>query len=153
MLKGMGVRLIAALSVLFAMGACAKENPEEQKRLGAAFLAENAKKPGVKSTPSGLQYLVIKDGKGAKPVATDQVTVNYAGAFIDGKEFDSGKGISFPLNGVIAGWTEGVQLMQEGAQYRFFIPPQLAYGEAGAGGAIPPNATLVFDVELIKVKR
>jgi FKBP-type peptidyl-prolyl cis-trans isomerase FkpA len=153
MFKGIGVRLAAAMSLLFTVSACAKENPEEHQRLGAAFLAENAKKPGVQATASGLQYQVLKEGKGAKPVASDQVTVNYKGAFIDGKEFDSGKGISFPLNGVIAGWTEGVQLMQEGAQYRFFIPPTLAYGEAGAGGTIPPNATLIFDVELVKVKR
>jgi FKBP-type peptidyl-prolyl cis-trans isomerase len=94
---------------------------------------------------------VLQQGQGAMPSATDTVTVNYRGTLIDGKEFDSGNGISFPLNRVIPGWTEGLQLMKEGARYRFFIPSALAYGERGAGGAIPPNADLIFEVDLIKV--
>ena len=124
---------------------------------GEAFLKENAKKEGVKTTASGLQYKVIKEGEGKSPKATDTVKVNYEGKLIDGKIFDSsykrGEPIEFPLNGVIPGWTEGVQLMKEGATYEFVIPSKLAYGERGApGGTIPPNATLIFKVELIQVK-
>ena len=119
------------------------------------FLDENAKKDGVTTTASGLQYRVIEEGTGAKPGPTDKVTVHYAGKLVNGKEFDSsykrGQPIDFPLNAVIAGWTEGVQLMQEGAKYEFVIPSQLGYGARGAPGAIPPNATLIFEVELIKV--
>ena len=124
---------------------------EQQRQAGIAFLAANAKQPGVTATPSGLQYQVLKEGQGASPKATDTVTVNYRGTLIDGKEFDKGEGISFPLDRVIPGWTEGLQLMQEGAQYRFFIPSELAYGEAGAGRAIPPHAALIFEVDLLKV--
>jgi FKBP-type peptidyl-prolyl cis-trans isomerase len=123
---------------------------------GQAFLAENAKKEGVKTTASGLQYEVLTPGTGKSPKATDIVRVNYRGTTIDGKEFDSsykrGEPIEFPLNGVIPGWTEGLQLMKEGAKYRFFIPPNLAYGLAGAGPLIGPNETLIFDVELLKVR-
>ena len=132
---------------VYAAGETALENQEQ----GRAFLAENAKKEGVKTTASGLQYKVLTEGTGKSPVATDQVTVNYAGTLISGKEFDASKGINFPLKGVIAGWTEGLQLMKEGGKYRFFIPPELAYGTRGAGGVIGPNQTLIFDVDLIKV--
>lgn len=128
-------------------------NPEQNKKQGEAFLAENAHKQDVVTTASGLQYQVLKEGTGAQPTAKDSVTVNYKGSFITGGEFDSGDGISFPLNGVIAGWTEGVQLMKEGAKYRFFVPSELAYGESGAGRVIPPNAALIFEVELTKVNR
>ncbi len=121
---------------------------------GREFLDLNAKKEGVKTTPSGLQYKVISEGSGKAPKATDTVTVNYRGTLIDGSEFDSsykrGEPASFPLNGVIPGWTEGVQLMKEGAKYQFFIPSELAYGKRGMG-PIGPDSTLIFDIELIKV--
>lgn len=130
--------------------------PEENKAAGIAFLAENAKKTGVVTTASGLQYEVLTEGSGASPSATDSVTVHYRGTTIDGTEFDSsysrGAPATFPLNRVIAGWTEGVQLMKEGAKYRFYIPSDLAYGPRGAGQAIGPNSTLIFDIELIKVQ-
>jgi len=123
---------------------------------GEAFLKQNATKEGVKTTPSGLQYKVLTEGAGKSPKATDTVEVNYRGTLIDGTEFDSSykrnQSISFPLNGVIPGWTEGVQLMKEGAKYQFTIPAKLAYGSRGAGGAIGPDETLIFEVELIKVK-
>ena len=123
---------------------------------GEQFLAENAKKEGVKTTASGLQYQVLRDGNGKQPKATDQVECHYEGTLIDGTKFDSsydrGQTATFPLNQVIAGWTEGLQLMHEGAKYRFFIPYQLAYGERGAGASIPPYAALIFDVELVAVK-
>ena len=126
------------------------------KAAGEAFLAENGKKDGVVTLPSGLQYQVLKEGNGKKPSATDQVVCHYEGTLIDGTVFDSSyqrnQPATFGLNQVIAGWTEGVQLMQEGAKYRFFIPYNLAYGERGAGAQIPPFAALVFDVELIEVK-
>ena len=129
--------------------------PAENKAAGEKFLADNAKVAGVVATASGLQYLVFNEGTGAAPKATDNVTVHYKGTTIDGKEFDSSYGrgapATFPLNRVIAGWTEGLQLMKEGAKYRFFIPSNLAYGERGAGRDIGPNAALIFDVELIKV--
>ncbi len=130
--------------------------PEENKAAGTAFLAENAKKPNIVTTATGLQYEILTAGTGAaSPSATDKVTVHYKGTTLDGAEFDSsysrGEPITFPLNGVIAGWTEGVQLMKEGAKYRFYIPSELAYGERGAGRAIGPNAALIFDVELIKI--
>ena len=126
------------------------------KEDGIKFLENNLKEEGVKVTQSGLQYKVIEAGSGAKPGATDTVEVHYRGTFIDGKQFDSsydrGQTIEFPLNRVIAGWTEGVQLMSIGANYRFFIPFHLAYGERGAPGAIPPFSTLIFDVELVSIK-
>ena len=122
---------------------------------GQAFLAENGKKPGVTTTASGLQYEVIKAGDGAAPGPTDKVTVHYKGTLLDGSEFDSsykrGETATFPLNRVIRGWTEGLQLMKTGAHYRFFIPADLAYGAHGAGRMIGPNATLIFEVELISV--
>ena len=122
---------------------------------GEKFLAENAQRPGVVVTDSGLQYEVIEAGDGAKPLATETVKVHYAGTLIDGTEFDSsykrGEPIEFPLNRVIAGWTEGVQLMSVGSKYRFYIPGALAYGPRGAGPDIGPNATLVFEVELLDI--
>ena len=131
------------------------ERSKFMRKAGEDFLAENAKKEGVVVLPSGLQYTVLTEGTGAQPKATDQVKCHYEGRLIDGTVFDSsyqrGEPAVFPLNGVIAGWTEGVQLMKEGAKYRFFIPYNLAYGERGAGNSIPPYAALVFDVELIKV--
>lgn len=135
--------------------AAAAEKFKDTKEKGEKYLAENAKKEGVVTLPSGLQYQVIKEGNGRKPKATDKVKCHYEGMLIDGTLFDSsiqrGEPATFPLNGVIAGWTEGLQLMQEGAKYRFFIPYQLGYGEHGAGASIPPFAALVFDVELIEV--
>ena len=123
---------------------------------GQAFLAANAKKEGVTTTASGLQYKVLEAGTGARPSAKDSVNVHYRGTFIDGKTFDSsydrGEPISFPLNGVIKGWTEGVQLMPVGAKYEFYIPYDLAYGERGAGGVIPPYAALIFVVELLGIE-
>ncbi|MCP2040484.1 FKBP-type peptidyl-prolyl cis-trans isomerase [Neisseria sp. HSC-16F19] len=123
---------------------------------GKAFLAENQGKEGVQTTASGLQYKVNQEGSGKQPTAEDVVSVHYEGRLIDGTVFDASRKhgdqpITFPLNGVIPGWTEGVQLMKEGANYTFFIPAELAYGEHGVPGAIPPNSTLVFDVELVKV--
>jgi FKBP-type peptidyl-prolyl cis-trans isomerase FkpA len=131
--------------------------PEENSAAGTAFLAENAKKANIVTTASGLQYEVLSKGKGtASPSATDNVTVHYKGTTLDGTEFDSsysrGAPASFPLNRVIAGWTEGVQLMKEGDKFRFYIPADLAYGSEGAGRLIGPNAVLIFDVELIKIQ-
>ncbi len=135
--------------------AAAAEAGKVAKAAGESFLAENAKKEGVVVLPSGLQYQVLKEGNGKKPSATDQVKCHYEGTLIDGTIFDSSyqrnEPATFGLNQVIAGWTEGVQLMSEGAKYRFFIPYNLAYGERGAGAQIPPFAALVFDVELLKV--
>ena len=132
------------------------EKGKVAKAEGEQFLAENAKKEGVKTTASGLQYQVLREGNGKQPKATDQVECHYEGTLIDGTKFDSsydrGQTATFPLNQVIAGWTEGLQLMHEGAKYRFFIPYQLAYGERGAGASIPPYAALIFDVELVAVK-
>ena len=129
---------------------------EANKMKGAAYLAENAKKEGVVVTESGLQYSVITQGDGAKPVADDQVTVHYRGTLIDGTEFDSsysrGEPASFGLNQVIPGWTEGVQLMNVGSKYLFVVPYELGYGDRGAGGAIGPFETLIFEVELIEIK-
>ena len=125
------------------------------KEAGEKYLAENAKKDGVITLPSGLQYQVLKEGNGKKPNAKDSVKCHYEGFLIDGTVFDSsvqrGEPAVFGLQQVIAGWTEGLQLMQEGAKYRFFIPYRLAYGEGGAGSSIPPYAALIFDVELIEV--
>ena len=125
------------------------------REAGEKFLAENGKKEGVHTTASGLQYVVEKEGTGKQPKATDEVTVHYTGRLLDGKVFDSsvsrGEPATFPLNRVIPGWTEGLQLMKEGAKYVFFIPSELAYGEHGAGRDIPPHSTLIFEVELIKV--
>ena len=131
------------------------EAGKAHKEAGEKYLAENAKKDGVITLPSGLQYQVLKEGNGKKPTAKDSVKCHYEGFLIDGTVFDSsvqrGEPAVFGLQQVIAGWTEGLQLMQEGAKYRFFIPYRLAYGEGGAGASIPPFAALVFDVELIEV--
>lgn len=131
-------------------------SPAENKAAGEAFLAENGKKDNIITTASGLQYEVVEQGDGASPSASDNVTVHYKGTTIDGKVFDSsydrGAPATFPLNRVIAGWTEGLQLMKEGGKFRFFIPSELAYGERGAGNLIGPNSALIFDVELIKVQ-
>lgn len=132
------------------------EKGKAAKQDGEKFLAENGKKEGVITTASGLQYQVLREGNGQSPKATDTVECHYEGTLIDGTKFDSsydrGQTATFPLNQVIAGWTEGLQLMKEGGKYRFFIPYELGYGERGAGASIPPFSTLVFDVELVSVK-
>ena len=135
--------------------AAAEAAGAEAKSAGERFLAENAKRPNVVVTPSGLQYEVLNEGTGRSPKATDTVRCHYHGTLIDGTVFDSSyqrnQPADFGLNQVIAGWTEGVQLMKEGGKYRFYLPYHLAYGEHGAGNTIPPYAALVFDVELLKV--
>lgn len=122
---------------------------------GNAFLDSNSKKEGVKVLPSGLQYKVLKEGTGNSPKATDKVKVHYKGTLINGEEFDSsykrGTPAEFPVNGVIAGWTEALQLMKEGSKWQLFIPSKLAYRERGSGPKITPNSTLVFDVELLEI--
>jgi FKBP-type peptidyl-prolyl cis-trans isomerase FklB len=133
-----------------------KKLGEKNKKEGDVFLAENKKKDGVKTLPSGLQYKVVKAGTGKKPKLTDTVTTHYRGTLIDGTEFDSsyrrGQPATFPVNGVIPGWTEALQLMEEGAKWELFIPSNLAYGERGAGRDIGPHATLIFDIELITIQ-
>ena len=128
----------------------------KNKSDGEAFLAKNAKVKGVKTLPSGLQYRVVKAGTGPKPKATDTVVTHYRGTLIDGKIFDSsyerGEPATFPVNGVIRGWTEALQLMKTGAKWQLFLPSELAYGQNGAGGMIGPNATLLFEVELLEIK-
>ncbi len=130
---------------------------DKNKKEGADFLAKNGKEEGVVTTKSGLQYKVMQKGDGAKPAATDTVKVHYHGTLLDGKVFDSsvkrGEPISFPLDGVIKGWTEGVQLMSVGSKFKFFIPSDLAYGDRGAGGDIGPGATLMFEVELLAIEK
>lgn len=127
-------------------------NLEAEKK----FFEKNKEKTGVKATESGLQYEVLTEGTGPKPLATDTVKVNYVGTLLDGKEFDSSikrnEPAVFPLNGVIPGWTEGIQLMTVGSKYKFYIPSTLAYGAQGAGNVIEPNATLVFEVELLSIE-
>ena len=145
----------------FFMALEAKQNEaaakmgEVNKAAGEAFLAENAKRPEVKTTESGLQYEVITEGTGNKPAASDTVVVHYTGTLIDGTVFDSsverGTPATFGVTQVIPGWVEALQLMQEGAKWRLYIPSDLAYGTRGAGGAIGPNATLIFDVELLQI--
>lgn len=134
-----------------------KELGEKNKKEGEAFLAENKKKEGIITLPSGLQYKVINEGTGETPELTDVVTVNYRGTLIDGTEFDSsyrrGQPATFPVNAVIAGWTEALQLMKVGSKWQLFVPSDLAYGERGAGRDIGPNATLIFDVELLSIKK
>jgi FKBP-type peptidyl-prolyl cis-trans isomerase len=134
----------------------AKTTGDANKKAGDAFLAANKTKEGVKTTASGLQYKILKEGTGATPKATDTVSVNYRGTFVNGEEFDSslkgngGKPVQFPLSGIIKGWTEGIQLMKVGGKYQFFVPANLAYGETGFR-TIEPNTTLVFDVELVGI--
>ena len=147
---------MAAAAALFLAQATVSLKADSAQERGQKFMKENAKKAGVKTTASGLQYEVLKEGKGKSPKATDTVLVHYRGTLINGTEFDSSykrnEPIEFPLNQVIKGWTEGVQLMKEGAKYRFVIPSELAYGAQGAPPDIAPNETLIFEVELLKVK-
>ncbi|MCK5729226.1 MAG: FKBP-type peptidyl-prolyl cis-trans isomerase [Methylococcales bacterium] len=146
------ILLIIGFTVFFNANS---STPDENKTAGIAFLAENGKKDNITTTASGLQYEILTEGTGKSPKASDQVSVHYQGTTLDGNEFDSsykrGEPAAFPLNRVIAGWTEGVQLMKEGSKYRFFIPSELAYGKNGAGADIPANAALIFEVELLKV--
>lgn len=146
-----------------AMMALQQEMSQKQNAAGSAnqqagetFLAENKNKEGVQTLPSGLQYIVLQEGNGKSPSSNDTVTTHYHGTLIDGTTFDSsyerGQPATFPVNGVIAGWTEALQLMKEGAKWRLFVPANLAYGTQGAGDVIGPNATLIFDVELLQVK-
>jgi FKBP-type peptidyl-prolyl cis-trans isomerase FklB len=132
-----------------------KEQAAKTLADGEAFLADNSKKEGIVTLPSGLQYQVLQEGEGQSPKATNRVTVHYRGTFIDGKEFDSsygrGKPATFGLDRVIKGWTEGLQLMKPGAKWKLFIPTKLAYGERSVGSRIPPNSALIYEVELISV--
>jgi FKBP-type peptidyl-prolyl cis-trans isomerase FklB len=151
---------VLLLTSLWCLGGAAPgwtgSSPEANRAEGSAFLDENAGKPGVVTTSSGLQYLVLTAGTGPKPQKTDRVTVHYRGTLVDGTEFDSshsrGEPASFPLDAVIPGWTEALQLMPVGSVYRLFIPPELAYGEKGAGLMIGPDATLLFEVELLAIE-
>ena len=180
-LKGMGVKDLDAdafkdaVKVVYEGGEPAISVEEAQKLIndylqelqskaeaaaraeGESFLAENGKKEGVRTTASGLQYVVEAEGSGDRPGPEDEVTVHYTGKLVDGTVFDSsvqrGEPATFPLNRVIPGWTEGVQLMKTGAKYTFFVPSDLAYGAQGIPGAIPPHSTLIFDVQLISIKK
>ncbi len=148
---------IAFLAVtIFSLFMIESTNAQIGREKGEAFLAENGKKEGVKTLPSGLQYKVIKEGEGKQPTKADTVVVHYKGTFINGGEFDSSykrnEPAEFGVTQVIKGWTEILQLMKEGSKYQVFIPWSLAYGERGAGGLIGPFETLLFDVELLKVK-
>lgn len=153
--------IVAACAAL--MLACGQQGSEAGKtaasaaQAGEAFLAANRSAEGVKVTPSGLQYLVLREGDGARPSLTDIVRVHYQGNLISGAKFDSsydrGKPAEFPLNQVIPGWTEGLQLMTVGSKYRLFIPSELGYGKRGAGRAIGPDEVLIFDVELLDIVR
>jgi FKBP-type peptidyl-prolyl cis-trans isomerase len=149
------IAIVAVIAVIFIVQPSNQQIPQSAitATQGAEFLASNASADGVVTTESGLQYRVVTAGDGPKPTASDTVTVHYTGKFLDGETFDSsvdrGQPVSFPLNGVIAGWTEGLQLMPVGSTYEFWIPPELAYGARGAQGVIPPNATLYFQVQLL----
>lgn len=148
--------MVTALQGRMQAAAQARREAEAQKNLAAAkaFLAENAAKDGVTTLASGLQYKVLTEGSGPKPAATATVTVHYRGRLIDGTEFDSSysrnEPATFPLEGVIPGWTEGLQLMGEGAKWELYVPPDLGYGERGAGSRIPPHSALIFEVELLE---
>lgn len=150
-----GIMMKFQMGIQEVAQAKSKVESAANEQIGAAFLAENATKEGVKVTDSGLQYKVINEGTGATPVATDEVEVNYEGRLIDGTVFDSsykrGKTVTFGVGGVIRGWTEALQLMKEGAKYQLYIPAQLAYGTQGSPPDIKPGMTLIFDVELVKV--
>jgi len=132
-----------------------REKAEKAQEEGASFLEENAKKEGVVTLPSGLQYKVIREGEGRIPKATDTVKTNYRGTLINGKQFDSsydrGEPAEFPVTGVIKGWQEALQLMKEGAKWQLFVPSELGYGQMGSRGSIPPNATLIFEIELLEI--
>jgi FKBP-type peptidyl-prolyl cis-trans isomerase FklB len=134
-----------------------KMKGEENLKKGQTFLDENKKKTGVQTTPSGLQYMIMKEGTGAKPTLNDKVTTHYHGTLIDGSVFDSsverGQPASFPVSGVIPGWTEALQMMPVGSKWKLFVPANLAYGERGAGGKIGPNSTLIFEVELLSIDK
>jgi FKBP-type peptidyl-prolyl cis-trans isomerase FklB len=136
--------------------AAMQEATQKNSATGEKFLAENKKKPGVKTTTSGLQYKVLKEGAGPSPKETDTVVTNYRGTLINGTEFDSSykrkEPVTFPVNGVIKGWTEALQMMKKGAKYQLFVPADLAYGARGAGQDIGPNETLIFEVELLDIK-
>ncbi len=155
-IKSLATALALASTTILTTTTTMAQDSASNLQKGQAFLKENATKPGVHTTPSGLQYKVITEGHGKSPKATDTVLVHYRGTTIDGTEFDSSykrnEPISFPLNGVIPGWTEGVQLMKEGGKMELFIPSNLAYGSRGAGGVIAPDSTLIFDIELLKVQ-
>ena len=148
--------IVPALALLALLVGCGGSSPTQDHAMSAAYLATNRTKPGVVVTPSGLQYRIITAGTGRKPNASDQVTVHYRGTLIDGTEFDSSykrnQPATFPVGGVIAGWIEALQMMPEGSKWELVIPANLAYGSRGAGGVIPPDATLIFEVELIKIR-
>ena len=151
-------RLPLVLAATLSFGGCAKSTPAAETNAGKTFLAQNAKAADIHSTPSGLQYRILKSGPetGAHPTGDGEVKVNYEGKLIDGTVFDSSyarhQPAVFPLDRVIPGWTEGVQLMTPGSKYRFVIPPELGYGARGEPGAIPPTAVLLFDIELLAVR-
>lgn len=150
------VLTLMSSALLVAGCACTHGPAKEGSNAGEAFLADNKAKPGVVTLPSGLQYIVEKQGTGRKPSATDTVECHYRGTLIDGKEFDSsykrGQTASFPVNQVIPGWTEILQRMPVGSKYKVFIPSDLGYGPRGAGADIPPNSALIFEIELISIK-
>jgi FKBP-type peptidyl-prolyl cis-trans isomerase len=152
-MKALSLLAASAFALFMTTG---NSNAQTAAQKGAAFLAENKTKPGVVETSSGLQYKIIEPGKGKSPKAVDTVLVHYRGTLLDGTEFDSSykrkEPIEFPLNRVIPGWTEGVQLIKEGGKIQLFIPSKLAYGPRGAGGLIGPDETLIFEVELLDVR-
>ena len=155
--QAQGVITELRTQMMAKMAAQHQQEADANKKEGDAFLAANKSKPGVVALPSGLQYKVLKAGTGPKPTATDQVKCNYKGTLTNGTEFDSsekhGGPATFPVNGVIKGWTEALQLMPVGSKWELYVPADLAYGERGAGEVIPPNATLVFDVELLSIEK
>jgi FKBP-type peptidyl-prolyl cis-trans isomerase len=146
----------AQAAVQASMQAAQNKKGADNLAAGKAFLADNLKKPGIAATASGLQYEVLVTGTGVKPKASDTVKVNYEGKLLDGRVFDSSiarnQPATFPLSGVIRGWTEGVQLMPVGSKYRFYVPSELAYGDKGAGDAIEPNSVLIFEIELLSIE-